>query len=121
MRLLIFVIPLLALTKCHKNFNHPVFSHLKNSTIAIQPIGHYSQSDERIIYLKNEIILFYHARVVVNDPIDIPKSFMVNEMDEPCSADSLIQFLSKLCSDTVADIIGLTHVPSSYLKTLSCW
>ena len=111
MRILVFVIPLLALTKCHKNFNHPVFSHLKESTIAIQPIGNYSPSDKRIKYLENEIVSFYHTRVVVNTPMQIPKSFLANGMDAPCSADSLVPFLSKLCSDRIADVIGLIHHP----------
>jgi archaemetzincin len=84
---------------------------LKKSIIAIQPLGYYSPSDERIKYLKNEMESFYHARVVVNNSIDIPKSFLVNDIDASCSADSLVPFLSKLCADTIADIIGLIHHP----------
>jgi len=110
-RLLLGVIATLLLIKCHDNRSHPIFSRLRQSTIAIQPLDGYTESDSSLRYLRYEIESYYETRVVINNPIEIPKSFLLNEMDTPCSADSLLGFLSTLCNDTIVDVIGITERP----------
>ena len=110
-RFLPAVVTTLLLIKCHESRTHPVFSRLNRSTIAIQPLDGYSKSDDRLRYLQNEIESYYKTSAVINTPIEIPRSFLLNEMDRPCSADSLLGLLSGLCNDTIVDVIGLTERP----------
>jgi archaemetzincin len=101
---------LIILSNCKKQ---PIFSSKTNNAnkvIAIQPLGQKKINETELIYLRNQVSEFYHIRVIILKPQNIPASFSkAGYFEEIYSADSLITFLSKICNDTIVDVVGLTN------------
>ncbi len=107
--MLLFTVMILFI-KCR---DQPVFSMYTNNVnkiIAIQPLGKYNNNDQQLAFISNQLSRFFHIRILLLNPVDVPATFFKrNGIDETCSADSLIKFLSKICNDSIVDVIGLTH------------
>jgi archaemetzincin len=112
MKILLAILALTALqTNCRK---HPVIS-LNHSNgkkiIALQPLEDYDTG--QLTAIGKEISAFFNTRVLILDPVSVPRSFYSANKNSPGNygyfADSLVQFLSTFVNDTIIKIVGITH------------
>ena len=112
MKILLAILALTALqTNCRK---HPVIS-LNHSNgqkiIALQPLEDYDTG--KLTAIGKEISAFFNTRVLILDPVSVPRSFYSANKNSPGNdgyfADSLVQFLSTFVNDTIIKIVGITH------------
>ena len=112
MKVLLAVFALTALqTNCRK---HAVISLTHNNNpkmIALQPLENYDTG--KLSAISKEVSAFLNIRVVILDPISIPKRFYSPNENYPGSdgyfADSLLPFLSKFVNDTIVKVVGITR------------
>ena len=117
MKLLLLLSVILAIFfSCGKSA--PVFSlnsDNQNQIISIQPLGEFD--DQTIDSVAKELSHFFNKKVLVLKPIEIPKTFFLPVLSQ-YSADSIIQYLSRLQNDSIIEIVGLTHSPIFTIKTV---
>jgi len=108
-------------TNCRK---HPVISLNHNNgqkIIALQPLDDYDTA--LLTTVSKEISTFFSTRVLILDPVSIPRSFYSANKNSPGNdgyfADSLVQFLSKFINDTIIKIVGVTHTNIYTLRNLN--
>lgn len=103
------------LISCNKQSLFFLSNHTQDQVIGLQPIdGFYLTQMDSLIY---EISTFYHKRVILLKPINIPANF-IHQETQKYSADSIILLLSKLKNDSLVEIIGLTNKPIFTIKYL---
>lgn len=102
----ITVLTILFLTGCQKDAIVSLRNNNQNKIIALQPLGEYNP--QQLVLICNQLTLFFHTRVVILKPVDIPETFG-SRNEEKYSADSLVNFLSKFANDTIVEVIGLTQ------------
>lgn len=105
-KIAIAILFVICFSGCEK---HPFISLLnknQNKVIALQPFGNFR--GESLASISKEISTFFHIRVVILKPVDIPATCHLAK-GESYSADSIIMFLSTFINDTIADVVGLTH------------
>jgi archaemetzincin len=84
---------------------HPATS-LNKKGIGIQPIAY--DDTLRLIFVQHVIGEFYHCPVYILRPADMPASFLDLSKGERYSADSILRWLSRNKSDSIAISLGLT-------------
>ena len=121
MKILLAIFALTALqTNCRK---HSVIS-LNHSNgqkiIALQPLGDYDTA--QLTAVGKEISVFFNTRVLILDPVSVPRSFYSANKNSPWNdgyfSDSLVLFLSMFINDTIMKIVGITH---TNIYTLRKW
>jgi len=93
-------------TNCRKYPTISLKHSNDNKIIALQPLGGYDTN--QLTTVSKEIADFFKTRVLILQPVAIPRSFYFVSNDD-YSADSLIQFLSKFINDTIVKIVGVIH------------
>jgi len=96
----------------YPNFRSKTLS--KETTIAIQPFGNFSQEETEM--LQNEITDFYHTKVTILKSIKLPENAFINTKSPRYRADTLIRFLSRNLNNQYDYVIGLTNKDISTTK-----
>jgi len=91
-------------SKDRENFFQPGNQH---KTIALQPLDDYNPG--RLDYIRKEIENFFHVKVVVLQPVNLPESFSLEREAKIYSADSILDMLSMKLNNEIIEIIALTH------------
>ena len=119
MRILLAILALSALqTSCRKHSIISLTHNNEHEIIGLQPLEKYEAS--QLTAVSKDIETFFHTRVIILDPVNVPKSFYSANQHSPGNdgyfADSLLQFLSKFVNDTVVKVVGITHTNIYTLK-----
>jgi archaemetzincin len=116
MKILLAILTLTALqTNCRK---HSIISlHHSNGQkiIALQPLDDYDTG--QLLTVSKEISTFFNTRVLIMDPVSVPRRFYSANSNGGYFADSLVQFLSTFISDTIIKVVGITHTNIYTLRT----
>lgn len=86
----------------------------KETTIAIQPFGNFSNSETKLI--QKNIKDFYKCKIEILQPIGFPNNAFVNIKSPRYRADTLIRFLRKNMESKYNFVIGLTNKDISTTK-----
>ena len=113
MKTVLFFISLGLLVACTPSPYLSLNSTTQKQIIALQPLDNY---DELMLTdLAFAIRDFYNRQTIILKPIKIPEHFY-DTIIHQYSADSLIMFLSALRNDTIAEVIGFTHLSIFTIK-----
>ena len=96
----------------YPNFGYKVIT--EKTIVAIQPFGEFSSKEAKI--MQEKIAEFYHVKVTLLKPVELPKKAYINIKSSRYRADTLIRFLRKNMDCNYNFVIGLTDKDISTTK-----
>ena len=104
---MIFV-SLVLILGCRNPSHFSLAANNQNQTIAFQPLDNYPSENLQIV--ANQIAAYFDRKVNILKPAAIPKTYF-SPVVKMYAGDSIVQMLSRLRPDTIAEIIGVTNQP----------